>query len=203
MSGKKTLLSRHFAYVALYTHHFLFDNFIPIFSQCKDRNQTPKGSSDLFVKCFLLDLYVSFMITKEITYFWDSRLSKWICWPLRQVNWFSLAGDLDIGGTSLEPPADGLPLLALSRGLWAFKEGFLLLLMPLFLSHKVGGPLSNGDGNGDGDYGSCKRWPHWRFASLQDDRAVSDLNGDISILAWLIGMLNIGGDVVVTGVAGL
>lgn len=53
----------------------LFRNFIPIFSSYKDRNQTPKDSSDSFVECFLLDLCVSFVIIKEITGLWDSRPS--------------------------------------------------------------------------------------------------------------------------------
>ena len=67
-------------------------------------------------------------------------------------------------------------------------ESFFLLLVPLRLSHRVGGPLNSGDG--DGDCGFYKRGPQRGFASLQDDlvfspfvRAGGGLNGDISILA--------------------
>lgn len=47
-------LSRHLAWVPVYTHLFLFANFIPVSSREEDRNQIPKGSSDPFVECFLL-----------------------------------------------------------------------------------------------------------------------------------------------------
>lgn len=150
----------------------------------------PKGSSDLLLQCFLLGLYVSFMINKQITVLWGSRPSVWICWTWRQEYLFSLVGDPDIGGTSLAPPDDGPPLLALSWGLWASVEGSFLILVPLFLVYNVGGPLINELKMGDSDYGSYKRRLHWGFASLQDDvvfspflRVAGSLNGDVSILA--------------------
>lgn len=127
------------------------------------------------MECFLLDLCVSFVIIKEITGLWDSRPS--IFWSFWQVDWLSLVGDLEIGGTALEPPAEGPPLLALSRVLWTCVEGFFLLLVPLFLAHTVDRPLSKADGGGDGDYISYKKmaslrvcfcpgwseWSEWRY----------------------------------------
>lgn len=65
-----------------------------------------------------------------------------------------------------------------------------MLLVSLFLAHKVGRSLNKVNGGGDGDYDSYKRWPHGGFASVWDDlvfslfvRVLSGLNGDISILA--------------------
>lgn len=187
-------------------------NFIPIFSWYRDRNKIPRGGSDPFVECFLLDLCISFWIIKEILGLWDSRPRMWICWPFRSsrlilsAGWPDTCTDLTGASCWWTSPACSVysgPVWSVSSCSWCF-----------FVScpqrRQWDGPLSNGDGDGDGDYGSCKKWPCWGFASLQNNlgfsplvRAVGDLNGDISVLAWLVWLLNIGGGVVETGVAGL
>ena len=142
------------------------------------------------------------VIIKEIIGLWDSRPRLWICWPWRRADWFSLAWALEAS-----PHWWWTSPVCSTKGSVGLCEESFLLLVPFCLTHQVSGPLNCGDR--ESDCGFYKRWPHWGFMSLWDDplfprlvRAVGGLNGDISILAWLIWLLDIGRGVAGTGMAG-
>lgn len=91
-------------------------------------------------------------------------------------------GDPEVGGTSLETPADGPPLLAPPRGLC----GEFLRAPGAFVPRPQSRGAPQQWGWRDGDCGFYTRCPQGGFASLQDDlvfspfmRAVGGLNGDL------------------------
>lgn len=104
---------------------------------------------------------------------------------------------------NLEPPTDGPPLLALSRGLGACVECFFSLLVLFFLSLalRVGNEMGLSAMEMEmvtvvlmkNDLVECLLLSDLVVSTFV--RAVGCLNGDISILAPLVWLLDIGGGV--------
>ena len=109
-AGKKKML--HLARIPMDTS-FSICCYHPVSSRYKDRNQVPRDSSDPFMGCLLLGCTLCDYKGNHRSLGFQTQVVNLLALKLNRL---VLTG-LDIGGTSsLEPPADGLPLLAPPRG---------------------------------------------------------------------------------------